>query len=102
MPRSPRKLNKWTIMCFSASDNDLSLFNVSQLKALKEAGYQKDTEVLAYADSNENGVPTRLFNVNSSLKSRGVPTSIGDGDDPYVRNFVPDEIPIDDLEKLSG
>ena len=102
MPRSNQKLNKWTIMCFSASDNDLSLFNVSQLKALKEAGYQKDTEVLAYADSNENGVPTRLFNVNSSLKSRRAPTSIGDGDDPYVRNFVPDEIPIDDLEKLSG
>lgn len=101
MPRSPRKLNKWTIMCFSASDNDLSLFNVSQLKALKEAGCQKDTEVLAYADSNENGVPTRLFNMNKTLKSIE-PTSIGDGVDPYVRNFVRDEIPLEELEKLPG
>jgi hypothetical protein len=89
-------------MCYTASDNDLSLFNVSQLKALKEAGFQKDVEVLAYADSNENGVPTRLFNINSKVKTVRLPTRIGDGEDPYVRNFVPDEIWVNKLKRLKG
>lgn len=94
--------NEWTIMFFTASDNELSLYNVSQLKALKEAGFQEDVEVLAYADSAENGVPTRLFNINSKVKTAECPTAIGDGNDPYVRNFVPDEILSSDLEKLPG
>jgi hypothetical protein len=102
MPRSTRQLNEWTIMCYTASDNDLSLFNVSQLKALKEAGFQERVEVLAYADSNEKGVPTRLFHINSRLKTKRRPTAIGDGEDPYVRNFMPDEIPINKLRRLNG
>ena len=97
MPRSTRPVNEWTIMCFSASDNELSLFNVSQLKQLKEAGFQKDIAVLAYADSNENGVPTRLFNMNSKLRQSWPYTSIGDGRNPYVRNFVEDEIPMSEF-----
>lgn len=98
----PRKLNEWTIMCFNGTDNELALFNVTQLKALKEAGFQKDVEVLAYFDSNENGVPTRLFNMNSKLKGHRFPTKIGDGADPWVRNFVLDEIRLGRLGRKPG
>jgi hypothetical protein len=79
-------------MFFFAMDHELSPHNVSQIKGLMDAGYQKETEVLLYFDSNAKAVPTRLFNVNHSRK-RTPPTSMsGDGADPYVRNFVKDQI----------
>jgi hypothetical protein len=87
------EINDWTIMFFFASDNELSLLNVSQIKAVKDAGYQQNTDLLLYFDSNQRGVPTRLFNVNSGLKNNNPRRShIGDGEDPYVRNFLADQI----------
>ena len=95
-------LNNWTIMFFFASDMDLSPLNVSQIKTLKEAGFQKSTEVLLYFDSNEKGVPTRLFNVNRERRGNPPQTYIGDGRDPYVRNFLPDEILPSDMDPQKG
>jgi hypothetical protein len=102
MPRGNRSRNDWTIMFFFASDNDLSPLNVSQIKGVKDAGYQKKTEVLLYFDSNEKGVPTRLFNVNYKRKGNPPRTKIGDGRDPYVRNCIEDELLPDDMDPRKG
>jgi len=93
----------WTIMFYFATDNELSALNISQIKAVKEAGYQKSSELLLYFDSNEKGVPTRLFNMNKSLK--GDPptkTRIGDGRDPFVRSFLNDEILLKNMDRQTG
>jgi len=84
--------DEWTLMFFFASDDPLSALTVSQLKAIKDAGYEKHTNVLVYFDSNERGVPLRLFHVNSKRKLGKRKTSIGDGKDPFVRNMIDDEI----------
>jgi Clostripain family len=82
---------EWTVMFFFAGDNALSPLIVSQLKALKDAGFHEDVDVLAHFDSNEAGVPTRVFNVNSKRKQvRRV--MIGDGRDSFVRNLIDDDV----------
>lgn len=88
---------EWTVMFFFAGDNELSPLVVSQLKALKEAGFHEDVDVLAHFDSNEPGVPTRIFDVNRNRK-RVRRVMIGDGRDSFVRNLLddavlPEEIP---------
>ncbi len=84
--------DEWTLMFFFASDDPLSALTVSQLKAIKDAGYEKHTNVLVYFDSNEKGVPLRLFNVNSKRKLGKPKTFIGDGSNPFVQNMIDDEI----------
>jgi len=100
--RTTNNLNEWTIMFFFASDMELSPLNVSQIKALKDAGYQKGTEVILYFDSNEKGVPTRIFNVNRNRRGNPPETHIGDGRDPYVRNLLDDEIFPTDMDPRKG
>jgi hypothetical protein len=95
-------INDWTIMFFFASDNELSLLNVSQIKALKDAGYQTNTDLLLYFDTNQRGVPTRLFNVNKDRKRNARRSEIGDGEDPYVRNFLADQIQPKDMNPDLG
>ena len=103
MPSENNTINDWTIMFFFASDMELSPLTVSQIKAVKDAGYQETTDVFLYFDSNEPGVPTRLFNVNKSLKKASKNrTRIGDGADPYVRSFLNDEIMPDDMITAKG
>jgi hypothetical protein len=48
-------------MFFFAGDNALSPLIVSQLKAIKDAGFHKDVDILVHLDSNEAGVPSRNF-----------------------------------------
>ena len=100
--RTTNDRNELTIMFFFASDMDLSPLNVSQIKALKDAGFQKGSEVILYFDSNEKGVPTRIFNVNRNRKGNPPQTYIGDGRDPYVRNFLSDEILPADMDPRKG
>jgi len=54
--------NDWTLMFFFASDNPLAPLLVSQLKAIKDAGFQEHTEVLVYFDPMEKGCPTKMKN----------------------------------------
>jgi hypothetical protein len=94
--------NKWTVMFFFASDNALSPVIVSQLKAIKEAGFHEDVEVLVYFDPSEKGVPTKIYNVNRERKKRRLEklknkpalskNIIGDGKDPFVHNLREDDI----------
>lgn len=89
-------------MFFFASDNPLAPLLVSQLKAIKDAGFQEHTEVLVYFDPMEKGCPTKIYNVNSQrkayalqkwAKNKDYPKSlIGDANDSYVRRMDGDEV----------
>ncbi|HEX5705181.1 MAG TPA: clostripain-related cysteine peptidase [Pyrinomonadaceae bacterium] len=85
---------EWTIMFLLAGDSGISASMISQLKAITDAGFQRDTNVLVYFDPNCNGINAQVFNVNSirreSFKKKGKATVIGDGEDPYVRNISED------------
>jgi cysteine peptidase C11 family protein len=84
--------NDWTIMVFFAGDPHLSPSMTSQIKALKDAGFQKNTTVLVHYDPNEKGVGTTTFDINRQRKTQKG-TIIGDGRDPFVRNLIEDSIP---------
>ena len=62
--QTTKKKKKWTLMFFFASDNTLSPSSLPQIKAIKAAGSQVDTNVLVYFDPNEKGAPTRVFQIN--------------------------------------
>lgn len=90
--------NEWTIMIFFAGDPRLSPSMTSQLKAIKDAGFQENTTVLIHYDPNERGVGTTTFNINREQKritrnNGHGGTRIGDGIDPFVRNLIEDSIP---------
>ncbi|HYJ87333.1 MAG TPA: clostripain-related cysteine peptidase [Pyrinomonadaceae bacterium] len=99
---TPNGPNDWTLMFFFASDNPLAPLLVSQLKAIKDAGYQEHTEALVYFDPMEKGFPTKIYNVNHRRKAdaqarphrngRNAQTNIGDGSDSFVRKMEGDEV----------
>jgi hypothetical protein len=93
---------RWTLMFFFASDNTLSPSMLTQLKALKTAGFQKGTNVLAYFDPNENGAPTRFFEINKNEIRAGGPSIIGDSNGPFVSDLAGDNILVSDIEKTGG
>jgi hypothetical protein len=84
-------MNELTVMIFFAGDNTLSPSMISQLKAIKDAGFQENTTVMVRYDPNEKGARTRIFEVNKKEKA-SKKTRIGDGLDPYVRNLEEDEV----------
>lgn len=92
-----KPVNEWTIMVFFAGDPHLSPSMTSQLKAIKDAGFQANTSVLVHYDPNERGVAVTTFDINNQRKKdlliRNKPgTVIGDGKDPFVRNLLEDAI----------
>ena len=89
--------NEWTIMVFFAGDPHLSPSMTSQLKAIKDAGFQANTSVLVHYDPNERGVAVTTFDINNKRKedlllTKQTGTIIGDGKDPFVRNLLEDAI----------
>jgi hypothetical protein len=91
-------MKEWTIMFYFAGDNQLAPIVVSQLKGIKDAGFQENTDVLVYFDPNELGVPTKIYDVNRKRKLEGMTNSrkprtlIGDGADSFVRNMEEDNV----------
>src|SRR5258706_4397443 len=87
------KPKKWTLMFYFASDNPLAPGIVSQLKALKNAGYHSEANVIAQFDPHSPGVPVHIFDINlvNKLKAHGTPR-IGSGVTAYVRNLVLDKL----------
>jgi hypothetical protein len=81
--------NEWTILFYFVGDDKVSASIVSQLKAIKDAGFQKNTVVVARFDPNDKGTPTSMFEVNLKQKLE-TGTRIGDGKDPFVRNLDED------------
>lgn len=85
---------EWTLMFYFASDNPLAPGIVSQLKALKAAGYHPDANVVTQFDPFVEGTPTHIFEVNlmNKLKHPGVADVGFLGNDPFVRNLVEDKL----------
>lgn len=94
--------NQWTLLFFFASDNALSPLTVSDLRALKDAGFQLNTTVLAHFDPNELGAPTQIFNVNQSLKQAAQRSRIGDGRDSQARSLKKDCVEPDAMKTTAG
>jgi hypothetical protein len=94
-------VNDWTVMFFFAGDNSLSPLIVSQLKAIKDAGFGRNVDVLAHFDSNEAGVPTRIFNVNRQRK-RFRPFALGDEGSALVRDMRDDNITPDEMDEIDA
>jgi hypothetical protein len=91
-PTTQIKKKKWTLMFFFASDNNLSPSMLSQIKAIKAAGYQQDTNVLLHFDPNEKGAPTRIFEVNKDYRVSNSASRIGDTAGPLVSVLTGDDI----------
>ena len=92
---------EWTLMFYFATDNPLAISAVSQLKAIKDAGFHPDANVVAQFDAYTEGTPTHVFDVNvvNKLKANGKP-DIGfqnDGSNPIVRTLVEDKLWRDEL-----
>lgn len=103
MPDRKEPLKKMTVMCFFGSDNALSPLLISQVKAIKDAGFEKNTNLIVRFDPNEPTAPTRLYNVNAkrlkaAIDANQEPVLIGDGPNPYVRNMAEDIIEADKIK----
>jgi hypothetical protein len=85
---------EWTLMFYFASDNPLAISVVSQLKAIKAAGFHPDANVVAQFDPYTEGTPTHVFDVNliNKLKDHGAPNIGFPGNDPLVRNMIEDKL----------
>lgn len=89
------QMKEWTLMFYFASDNPLAPGVVSQLKAIKEAGYHPDVSVITQFDPQTVGTPTHIFDVNiiEKLKHRNdADIGFGDSVSPFVRNLVEDKL----------
>jgi Clostripain family len=92
-----------TVMIFLAGDNTLSPSMISQLKAIKDAGFQEHTNVVVRFDPNEIGAQTRIFEVNRRRKNASAnKTMIGDGENPFVRNLRGDSLTLQELKETKG
>src|ERR1041384_8401410 len=76
---------EWTLMFYFATDNPLAISAVSQLKAIKDAGFHPNANVVAQFDPYTEGTPTHVFDVNvvNKLKAHGA-ANIGFNDDDGV------------------
>ncbi|HKQ05242.1 MAG TPA: clostripain-related cysteine peptidase [Blastocatellia bacterium] len=84
----------WTLMFYFASDNSLASTIVSQLKALKDAGFHQQANVIAYFDPQPKNIPSHVFDVNlvEKLKKPHPPRHVFAGNDPFTRNLVFDRL----------
>lgn len=87
---------EWTLMFHFACDNALTPGVITQLKAIKQAGFHPDVNVVVQFDPQTEGTPTHIFDVNliNKLKAKpGQPDDIGfSGNDPYVRTLMEDKL----------
>lgn len=99
MPDQNRK--KWTLMFYLASDNPLAPGVISQLKAIKAAGWHKQANVIVQFDPYTEDTPTHIFDVNIVRKLRSpAPFDIGfRSDDSFVPNLVEDKLWRDEVDR---
>lgn len=85
---------EWTIMFYFATDNPLAVSAVSQLKAIKDAGFHHAANVVAQFDPYTVGTPTHVFDVNvvNKLKKPGQADIGFNGNDPQVRSLIEDKL----------
>lgn len=93
MPSKP-ELREWTVMFYFASDNPLAPGSVANLKAIKNAGYHPEVNVLAQFDPHTVNTPVHIFDVNRIEKLKN-PNKANIGfarNEPFVRNLVTDKL----------
>ena len=100
--REARGRKEWTLMFYFASDNPLAPGIVSQLKALKQAGFHPEANVVVHFDPNEEDTPVHIFDVNlvnklvAKKKGRDHENQIGFSgrgpEDPFVSNLILDKL----------
>jgi hypothetical protein len=86
---------EWTLMFYFASDNPLAISVVSQLKAIKAAGFHPDANVITQFDPFTPGTPTHIFDVNLVNKLKAGPDAAGIGfrcNDALVRTLIEDKL----------
>src|SRR5215813_3947354 len=94
---------EWTLMFFFASDNALAPGIVSQLKAIKNAGFYPGASVIVQYDPRTLGTPTHIFDVNLINKIKRPQGHIGfEGDDPFVRNLMEDKLWRDQKDRFGN
>ena len=88
------KTKEWTLMFFFASDNPLASTVVSQLKAIKDAGYHPDANVIAHFDPHDPSTPVHVFDVNHANKFwHPNHSEVGfTSHDPFIRDLVLDRL----------
>src|SRR5215510_12091853 len=87
------EVKEWTLMFYFASDNPLAISIVSQLKALKAAGYHPQANVIAQFDPFTEGTPTHIFDVNLVNKLTTKQANVGFAPaDTFVRNLLEDKL----------
>jgi hypothetical protein len=93
---------EWTLMFYFATDNPLAISAISQLKAIKDAGFHPDANVVAQFDPYTEGTPTHVFDVNvvNKLKFNGRSNIGFSGTDPTVRNLIEDKLWRDERTRL--
>src|SRR6201988_632972 len=81
-------------MFYLASDNPLAPGAIAHLKAIKNAGYHPEVNVLAQFDPHPPNVPVHIFDVNRIEKLKH-PNKANVGftsNDPFVRNLITDKL----------
>lgn len=93
MPQPHDKEKEWTVIFYLASDNPLAPSIVSQLKAIKDAGYHPEANVVVHFDPHTTNTPTHVFDVNyvEKLKASGA-SQVGHAADPAVKKLVLDKL----------
>src|SRR6185436_647363 len=93
-PEEVKPLKEWTLMFYFASDNPLASGIVSQLKAIKDAGFHQQANVVAYFDPQPKNMQSHFFDVNLVDKLRRPDNSQFNftANDPFVRNLVLDKL----------
>jgi len=86
------KEKEWTLMFFFASDNNLSASMFYQLKAMKTAGFQVNTNVLAHFDPHERGMPSMIFEINRMERKDQTKSKIGDDKNSTIRDLAGDQV----------
>ncbi len=93
---------EWTVMFYLASDNPLAPGTITHLKAIKNAGYHPEVNVLAQFDPHTVNMPVHIFDVNRIEKLKN-PNKANIGftsNDPFVRNLVTDKLWDADVNKM--
>jgi len=83
-----------TLMFYFASDNPLAISVVSQLKAIKAAGFHQQANVIVQFDPFTEGTPTHVFDVNviNKINAKRECQTDFDNDDPFVLNLIDDKL----------
>jgi Clostripain family len=92
---------EWTVMFYLASDNPLAPGTITHLKALKNAGYHPQVNVIAQFDPHTKNTPIHIFDVNRIEKLKH-PNKVNVGftsNDPFVRNLITDKLWSPDVNK---